>query len=171
MDILLWRHAEAEDGPDDMARALTKKGREQARVMAEWIRAHGPQGLRVLVSPALRTRQTAEALTDTFSLSDQLAPDSTVARAMSAMPAISSVASAPQATQAAQAAYLLVGHQPTLGQLAATLVAGQPDNWSIRKGSLWWLKLRERGGLRKAVIVAVVQPDHGHVATTARRAR
>jgi len=32
MELILWRHAEAEDavGGDDMARALTKHGRKQA---------------------------------------------------------------------------------------------------------------------------------------------
>ena len=62
MDLLLWRHAEAEDGEDDMKRRLTERGHKQARAMAAWIRKHQPKDLRIIVSPAVRTQQTAEAL-------------------------------------------------------------------------------------------------------------
>ena len=34
MELLLWRHAEAEDGDDDMKRRLTSRGEKQARSMA-----------------------------------------------------------------------------------------------------------------------------------------
>ena len=34
MDLLLWRHAEAEDGDDDFKRRLTDRGEKQARTMA-----------------------------------------------------------------------------------------------------------------------------------------
>ena len=30
MNLILWRHAEAEDGSNDLARALTSKGQRQA---------------------------------------------------------------------------------------------------------------------------------------------
>ena len=42
MDLLLWRHAEAEDGEDDLKRRLTARGEKQARTMAAWIRDHQP---------------------------------------------------------------------------------------------------------------------------------
>ena len=35
MDLLLWRHAEAEDGEDDLKRRLTQRGEKQARAMAK----------------------------------------------------------------------------------------------------------------------------------------
>ncbi len=34
MDLLLWRHAEAEDGTPDLKRKLTPRGEKQARQMA-----------------------------------------------------------------------------------------------------------------------------------------
>ncbi|HEX7466215.1 MAG TPA: histidine phosphatase family protein, partial [Usitatibacter sp.] len=39
MELILWRHAEAEDagGGGDLARSLTKRGRKQAAKMAEWL--------------------------------------------------------------------------------------------------------------------------------------
>ncbi len=40
MDLILWRHAEAEnaeEGRDDLSRALTPKGERQALRMASWL--------------------------------------------------------------------------------------------------------------------------------------
>ena len=31
---------------------------------------------------------------------------------------------------------VVVGHQPTLGQVAALLVSGKPEAWSVKKGGL-----------------------------------
>ena len=62
MELLLWRHAEAEDGEDDLARPLTQRGCGQAARMAAWIKAHQPKDLRIIVSHALRTQQTVKAL-------------------------------------------------------------------------------------------------------------
>ena len=54
MQLILWRHAEAEDanGKDDLDRALTKKGHLQAERMAKWLRSRLPEDCRILVSPA-----------------------------------------------------------------------------------------------------------------------
>ena len=54
MDLLLWRHAEAEDGEDDLKRRLTERGRKQARIMAKWIGEHQPRDLPIIVSPWVR---------------------------------------------------------------------------------------------------------------------
>ena len=37
MDLILWRHAEAEDGVPDLERRLTGKGRKQAERVAQWL--------------------------------------------------------------------------------------------------------------------------------------
>ena len=66
MELILWRHAEAVDGIPDMARNLTARGKKQAEEMGKWLRARLPAQTRILVSPARRTLQTAEALTDKF---------------------------------------------------------------------------------------------------------
>ncbi len=36
MELILWRHAEAEPGEPDLGRRLSAKGEKQARRMAEW---------------------------------------------------------------------------------------------------------------------------------------
>lgn len=62
MDLLLWRHGDEADHADELRRPLTSRGEKQAKAMSRWLRQHGPKQLRVLVSPALRARQTAAAL-------------------------------------------------------------------------------------------------------------
>ena len=52
MDLILWRHADAEDGPDapsdDLKRKLTPRGERQASRMALWLHRQTPDGLRIL---------------------------------------------------------------------------------------------------------------------------
>ena len=81
MDLILWRHAEAEVGPEgdpeadsDLARALTARGEKQAARMASWLDRQLPGSARILVSPARRCEQTALALGRKFKIRDELAP-------------------------------------------------------------------------------------------------
>lgn len=141
MDLLLWRHAEAEDGGDDLKRRLTSRGERQAQTMGEWIQKHRPKDLRIIASPAVRTQQTAEALGLPFETVRTIGPDACV----SALIAASGWPDAPGAV-------LIVGHQPSLGRLASLLLAGQEADWSIKKGALWWLSNRLRRGETQTVL-------------------
>ena len=62
MDLILWRHADAEEGRDDHARRLTPKGIKHAERMAAWLDEHLPKNARLIVSPAVRAQQTAKCL-------------------------------------------------------------------------------------------------------------
>ena len=137
MELLLWRHAEAEDGFPDATRRLTPRGKAQAQRMAAWILAHAPKPLRIVASPATRCQQTATALGLPFETDQRLSTSGNAADLLAA-------AGWPDASP--QSAVLIVGHQPTLGQAAARLLSGQDDNWSVKKGALWWLcsRLREK---------------------------
>ena len=145
MDLLLWRHAEAEDGTDDLKRRLTERGQKQARTMAAWIRAHQPKDLRIIVSPAIRTQQTAEALKLPFETQRKIGPEACVSELIAA-------SGWPQGS----GSVLIVGHQPSLGRLASLLLAGQEAEWSIKKGALWWLSNRTRRGDTQTVLRAVI---------------
>lgn len=148
MELLLWRHAEAVDTVPDMERKLTHKGRQQADIMAHWLKSRMPKGTRILASPALRTQQTASALSDHFITHDELSPGADPA-------AILKLAGWPDA----KGAVLLVGHQPTLGMAAALAMTGKPSYWSVKKGSVWWLSSRTREGAEQATLRAVIAPD------------
>jgi phosphohistidine phosphatase len=148
MDLLLWRHAEAEDGEDDMKRRLTERGERQARTMAKWIRQHQPNNLRIIVSPSVRTQQTAEALKLPFETLRKIGPDACVSELIAA-----------SGWPGATGAVLIVGHQPSLGRLASLLLAGQEAEWSIKKGALWWLSNRVRREETQTVLRAVIPSE------------
>ncbi len=145
MDLLLWRHAEAEDGEDDMKRRLTERGHKQAKAMAAWIRAHQPKDLRIIASPAVRTQQTVEALQLPFETNRKIGPDACVSELIAA-------SGWPQGP----GSVLIVGHQPSLGRLASLLLAGHETEWSIKKGALWWLSNRVRRSETQTVLRAVI---------------
>jgi phosphohistidine phosphatase SixA len=188
MDLILWRHADAEAGFPDLARQLTEKGRKQAEKMAAYLSTHLPSDTRILSSPAIRTQQTVSALTKNFTIVPAIAPDASVHAVLQAVrwpdgrgtKAKSSRAHLPllnpdetfsHSTRAlknnAQVAgylppagegeneslhefcdtghytVLVVGHQPTLGAVAAQLLGSQQTSLRIKKGSLWWFSCSE----------------------------
>jgi phosphohistidine phosphatase len=146
MELILWRHAEAEDGMPGTERELTAKGVKQAERIAAWLKQRLPKGAVVLVSPARRAQQTAQALTRKFETSEAVGPTTT-----------------PEAVLAAagwpdgKATVIVVGHQPTLGAVAALALTGRATPWSVKKGALWWLERRERDAA--TVLRAVISPD------------
>lgn len=148
MELILWRHAEAEAGEIDLERTLTAKGHKQAWKMAEWLDRNLPNSCRILASPAMRTVQTVEPLGRKFKIVQELRPD--------AKPeAILKAAHWPNSREPV----LVVGHQPALGQVAALLITGTPLEWSIRKGNIWWIAQRERGDDAGTYLKAVMTPD------------
>ncbi|HWA36531.1 MAG TPA: phosphohistidine phosphatase SixA [Burkholderiales bacterium] len=148
MDLILWRHAEAEDGRPDLQRELTAKGRKQAQRVAEWLQQRLPDSYVLVSSPAARAQQTAEALGRRFRTEPSIAPGASVAALLAA-------AQWPDH----KGAVILVGHQPDLGRAAAHLVAGHAQGWSLKKGGLWWLSNRVRDEEDQVVVRAVISPD------------
>ena len=143
-DLLLWRHADAEDGIPDSGRALTKKGLKQAKQVAQWLKPRLPHDCLILVSPAKRTQQTAAALDLPYTTDDRIGTRANFADILAA-------ADWPRR----KGAVLVVGHQPTLGRIAARLLAGESADWTIKKGALWWFSSRED----EVILRAVASPD------------
>lgn len=148
MDLILWRHCEAEPGEPDMGRRLTSKGVKQAERMAEWLERHLPDSCRILVSPADRAQQTAQALQRKSRTVPELGPGASVTSALAA-------ANWPDSREPV----MLVGHQPTLGMIASFLLSGEEAYWSLRKGAVWWLSNRVRDGESAIVLKVVIGPD------------
>lgn len=149
MELILWRHAQAEDGEPDPARALTQRGRRDAVRVAAWLcRRIGDGGATVLCSPTRRTRETAEALrghpgaVGRFEVVDAIGPQAAAADVLRA-------AGWPDGPDGL---VIVVGHQPWIGQAAALAVAGAVLPWPMRKAGFWWLARRDDGVLVRAAM-------------------
>jgi phosphohistidine phosphatase len=143
MDLIVWRHADAEDGAPDLERRLTKKGRKQAAAVAQWLRERLRGEYELVCSPAARAKETAEALTHKMRIENSLAPGASPAAYIGA-------SGWPRGART----IVVVGHQPDLGALLAQLVAGRPSDWRLQKGALWWLEAGD-----PPLVKAVVSPD------------
>lgn len=148
MDLILWRHADAEDGIPDDARKLTAKGEKQARQMGQWLKSHLPKDAHILVSPAKRAHQTANALGLEFEITRQVGTGASVKSVMEAT-----------GWPDAQGAVVVVGHQPTLGRMAATLLSGIEAEWSIKKSEVWWFSSRLHNDETQTILRAVMSQE------------
>jgi phosphohistidine phosphatase len=112
--------------------------------MARWLSKRLPRHYRLLVSPAARAQQTARALCEDFETVSQLGAGADPAGVL-----------ATAGWDDAEGTVVLVGHQPTLGRVAALLMSGEAADWTIRKGAIWWLS-RSSEGVR---LLAALPPD------------
>lgn len=148
MDLILWRHADAEEGGADMERRLSATGRKQAKRAAAWLRKRLREDASVIVSPARRAIETAGALTDHYRIVPQLG---TRARASDILVA----AGWPRG----EGTVVVVGHQPTLGRAAALVLTGTEAEWKIKKGAVWWFRRGMKEGSVEVALRAVMSPE------------
>ena len=144
MELILWRHAEAEDGEPDIIRRLTAKGEKQAAKMSVFLRSRLPQDTRIFVSPSQRTQQTVRALTKHFVTEPVIGPGADPRSVLNAVgwPEIGG-------------SVLVVGHQPYLGEIAAMLLADADIAFSIKKGAVWWFTRRDH----ETILRLAIAPD------------
>lgn len=159
MNLILWRHAEAVDlgvpvtpgSKRDLERVLTDKGVEQAQATAQWLKKNVKRKMRVICSPALRALQTAKAYTDKPEIIADLNPLADASHVLGAI-------NWPRGDDV-----LVIGHQPWIGRVASLLLAGQEQDWSVKKSAIWWLshRLRQQETQENAqtVLRLVLPPD------------
>jgi phosphohistidine phosphatase len=151
MDLILWRHAEAEPGREglsDLERTLTPKGVKQARRMGQWLDSQLPENCRILASPAVRTVQTAEGLGRKYKTHADLVPGAEAQ-------AILQAANWPVAKEPV----VIVGHQPTLGEVAALLLTGAVLDWEMKKAAAWWFVQKEADDPSSLFLKCVMSAD------------
>jgi len=115
--LVLVRHAQAADAPDDADRPLTDLGLRRAAAIGAWLDAAGLTPGRVVVSPARRAVQTWEAAGGATALVDARVYDNTVEALLAAV----------QDTPEDVHTLVLVGHNPSIGALVAALDDGRGD--------------------------------------------
>ena len=151
MDLILWRHAEAheaENGEDDMDRALTHRGERQAQRMARWLDRQLPDGARIFCSPARRAEQTVIPLGRKYKIRDELSPQGSHEHLLE-------LVQWPNGKNPV----VVVAHQPFLGHTVAALLKLAADDFSIRKGSVWWLRARMKEEQIQTVLITVQTPE------------
>ena len=120
--LLLVRHAQAADAPVDADRPLTHHGERRAAAIGTWIDQHGLIPDRVLVSPARRAVQTWENASAVLGAG----PEPTLDPRIYAN-TVEMVLAAVQETPDVVTTVAVVGHNPSVGELAAVLGDGEGD--------------------------------------------
>ena len=120
--LLLIRHARAAGGPVDLERPLTAEGVQQAVALGSWLEHAGLVPDRVLVSPARRAVQTWEQAGAALSsraqpIGDARIGDNTVDALLAAI----------RETPEDVRSVAVVGHNPSIGELAGVLDDGRSD--------------------------------------------
>ena len=135
MDLFILRHGKAgrsSGGPDDAARALTRKGEKELKRTAQWMKAQEFGFDIIATSPLQRALETATVIAavlgqeDKITTWDELAPggdpDTVCYKA---------------AQRGNDARVLVIGHEPGLSRLISRIISGNPDSsMIIAKGGL-----------------------------------
>jgi phosphohistidine phosphatase len=116
------RHTQAAAAPVDRDRPLTAQGARNAGAIGAWLERGGFVPDRVVVSPALRARQTWERAAASLVLdgpptADERIYENTIEAVLAA------ITETPDHVQT----LVIVGHNPSMGELASVLDDGQGD--------------------------------------------
>ncbi len=153
MDVILLRHGPAGEAdpaqwPDDHDRPLTMDGRERVRRAAETLRTLDAVPTRIVASAAARAWATAEIVASELCLEapeawPELLPEADAAPVAARLRALG------------KGAVLVVGHQPTLEELASLLLTGSPSGCRVHvdKAGLVGVRLRRDGGAELRFVV------------------
>jgi phosphohistidine phosphatase len=154
-NLILWRHAEAEDqsaSGADADRKLTKKGRKDAEKMAKWLSEHLPGNTQILCSPAKRCLETIAPLQHLTNCKIE------IAEFLSATSTVEKIAKK-IINDDYNKTILIVGHQPNLGFLIARLLGLQVNACVVKKGAVWWTRQRDDDGAIQTYLYTVQHPD------------
>lgn len=153
MELILWRHAEAEAGEPDTGRRLTPKGEKQARRVAEWLHNRLPDSAKICSSPAKRALQTAHALAEIAHRKLKIIEE------LSAEASVEDVLRVINRCGSHKGTLVIVGHQPAFGRVARRLLDSDDSDWAIKKGGLVWISRRPSPTGTVPVLRAVMGPD------------
>lgn len=152
MQLLLIRHAEASD---DAPRPLTEGGRQAQRLVSDALKRMGMTFDRLLTSPLLRARETAEitakavefrgAIEATPALGDDFSVEGLLER-LAMLPAEATVA--------------CIGHEPHLSRFAAALVT--PDgalSLEVKKSGVIGIRCEGHPARGRGTLLFAFRPD------------
>lgn len=158
MQVYIVRHAIAAErgaaGLADEERPLTDEGIERMKLNAAGLKKLGVKPGLILSSPLVRARQTAAILADAFGerkvdVTPALAPSGTIEQVYAEIRRHSRCE-----------ALMLVGHQPSLGELAGALAWGSPEHYvELKKGGACALELDRLTPQPRGKLIFLLSPS------------
>ena len=162
MKLILMRHAEAEAGPDDEARPLSSRGREDIGLSARFLHATGWLLNESLASPLLRAQQTQQILGQELKKLGALAPSYSEKTDPNLRPGAPSIKTAMQCLKAKDNNFcaLWIFHAPDIAHLASALSAMPAAGYYFTPGSMLALNLTLPNLAEKAMQIWQNQPEY-----------
>jgi phosphohistidine phosphatase len=159
MDLYLIRHARAarlgeNNVTEDADRPLTSDGEEQARQVAAGLRRKGVSLERVLTSPLVRARQTADLIVQGWG---DGAPELKETELLA--PGLRPRKLARYLAGTGGEGVALVGHQPDLGELAAWLIGSKKAQLDFAKGGVAHIHCETAPDKGAGTLVWLVPPE------------
>ena len=139
MILYVMRHAEAVEGSDtllDQWRYLTEKGRTEAKKTCASIAKTGPKPRLTITSPLTRAVQTAEIAAEKACRKNMVVASELLLPGAGIGELVAYLKGCMDAKRV-----MVVGHEPQMGLLVATLLGREDDMISLKKGSCVTLKL------------------------------
>jgi phosphohistidine phosphatase len=160
MKLYIVRHAIAvprgTPGIQDDERPLTEEGVRKMRQAAEGLRILDYVPDLILSSPLVRARQTAEILLEAFGKNITLKLLSTLAPSAGKKELYGSI----EASAKMRKSLMLVGHQPSLGEIAGEIAWGSPGfAIELKKGGACFIEIERFGDPPKGSLVTLLTPS------------
>ena len=159
MKIYLIRHSNAVDPgtpgyEEDRQRPLTDKGRDKMKDIAYALKAMGIQPDRIVSSPFVRARETAEIVMKVLKYKQELAFSDSLVPEGNADQIIGEINEKFGVDE-----LMLVGHEPCLSGLIGALIAGNPNlAIDLKKGGVCCLSADDLRVEREAVLEWLLTP-------------
>ena len=117
--LILVRHAKTEQGAPDISRALTDRGRRDAREIGRWLAANNHAPDHVVISPSVRTRQTWEIAAEQLGTTATVVTDERIYDN-----SVGNLIAVARDTDPAVQSLAIVGHNPSMHGCAVGLLGG-----------------------------------------------
>jgi len=157
MILYIVRHAIAEDPrckADDASRELTREGVEKMRKAAAGLRALDAVPDVMLTSPLVRARHTAEILIETFYRKPTLKQLTALAPAGNRTAVYKAILDYDKAESV-----MLVGHQPSLGEIAGEIAFGTvAAALDLKKGGACAIEIQKRAARPRGSLLWLATP-------------
>jgi phosphohistidine phosphatase len=160
MRLYIVRHAIAlshgAPGISDEDRTLTEEGIKKMRQAAAGLRGLGYIPELMLSSPLVRAVQTAEILQEVYGKGVEIRITESLAPSGNRRDLYREIAQYQKKLES----LMIVGHQPSLGEIAAEIAWGTQDCWlDLKKGGACAIETESMEGIPKGRLISLLTPS------------